>query len=110
MDERVNKTEEGETIIITAEFHGHFEYRQEYLYTRKIDVFCTFYFCRTVRSLVHASLGPVAKVNKLNYWLDPWFVGLQVIVWLKKGVVQETLLDDKYWPRAVKNIAFQTSD
>ena len=33
MDERVNKTEEGETIIITAEFHGHFEYRQEYLYT-----------------------------------------------------------------------------
>ena len=32
MDERVNKTEEGVTIIITAEFHGHFEYRQEYLY------------------------------------------------------------------------------
>ena len=106
MNERVNKTEEGETIIITAEFHGHFEYRQEYLY----KCFLYVLFCRTVRSLVHASLGPVAKVKKVNYWLDPWFVGLQVIVWLKKGVVQDTLLDDKYWPRGVKNIAFQTSD
>ena len=66
-------------------------------------------FFSQFRKSVEESLIEFASVDKVNYWYDPWFVGLQVILNLKPEVQEEALLACENWPEGIKNVSFQAS-
>eukprot|EP00091_Calanus_sinicus_P020358 TRINITY_DN5506_c0_g2_i1.p1 TRINITY_DN5506_c0_g2~~TRINITY_DN5506_c0_g2_i1.p1 ORF type:complete len:108 (-),score=31.67 TRINITY_DN5506_c0_g2_i1:145-420(-) len=75
-------------IKLIAEFHGHFDFSK-------------------FRKSVGESLTAFGTVDKVNYWHDPWFVGLQIILNLKPEVQEEALLADENWPEGTQNITLQ---